>query len=213
MSTHILILYGGWEGHTPHESAERIAGSVQRRGARVTMRDSLSPLARLSDSGPVDAIVPIWTMGRLSPEEERGLTSAIEAGVGLAGFHAMCDAFRESTAYQFMCGGQFVAHPGNLLPSWRVRIRDREHPITRCLDDFDMKNTERYYLHVDPTNHLLADTRFEAGFDMPVAWTRSFGRGRVFYASVGHTHRDFEVPEALELATRGILWSAGALEG
>ena len=110
-----------------------------------------------------------------------------------------------------MAGGQFVAHPGDLLPAWDVRILDREHEITRGVEDFTLRDTERYYMHVDPGNHVLAVTRLDEGFDMPVVWTRRWGKGRVAYASFGHTYQDFAVPEARQIVQRCLLWAAGQL--
>jgi type 1 glutamine amidotransferase len=73
-------------------------------------------------------------------------------------------------------------------------------------------------MHVDPSNRVLATTTFNADHDewidgtvMPVIWTRNYGKGRVFYASVGHVRADFEVPEAREIVRRGMLWAAGEL--
>ena len=47
-------------------------------------------------------------------------------------------------------------------------------------------------------------------FDMPVAWTRMYGQGRVFYHSCGHTPEVVEQPETLEMCRRGVLWAARA---
>ena len=51
-------------------------------------------------------------------------------------------------------------------------------------------------------------TRSADGFDMPVAWTRQWGHGRVAYVSLGHTYKDFDVPEAKTLVLRSLLWAA-----
>ena len=161
-------------------------------------------------------IVPIWTMGQITGEQSKGLAEAIDSGVGLAGWHGgMCDAFRMDTGYQFMTGGQWVAHPGGIVP-YTVNIVDKKDPITRGLKDFKM-NSEQYYMHVDPGNEVLATTTFSGKFGgakwikgtvMPAVWKRSWGKGRVFYTSLGHVAKDFEVPEALEIVKRGILWAA-----
>jgi len=77
--------------------------------------------------------------------------------------------------------------------------------------------SEQYYMHVDPSNHVLATTTFTgehgnadwiAGCVMPVAWKRTYGQGRVFYSSLGHVAKDLETPEALTIITRGMLWAA-----
>ncbi|MFI5368959.1 MAG: ThuA domain-containing protein, partial [Spirochaetia bacterium] len=148
--------------------------------------------------------------------QEKGLLKAVESGAGIAGWHGgMGDSFRASTDYQFMVGGQWVAHPGGVIP-YRVNILQRPDPITRGITDFNMLS-EQYYMHVDPSNEVLATTTFGgdlhpwiAGTVMPVVWKRKYGNGRVFYCSLGHVAKDFEVPEAVTLVQRGMLWAAGA---
>jgi type 1 glutamine amidotransferase len=153
-------------------------------------------------------------MGAIAPEPLAALHAAVVDGVGLAGFHGgMGDAFREAPEFQFIVGGQFVAHPDD-VKDYEVTIADREHEITRGLGDFRLRS-EQYYMHVDPSNHVLATTVFDpvsapwvAGTVMPVAWTRRHGEGRVFYSSIGHAPADLEVAEAGELLRRGMLWAA-----
>jgi uncharacterized protein len=138
----------------------------------------------------------------------------VHDGVGIAGWHGtMGDSFRSSTGYQFMVGGQWVAHPGDIIP-YTVNITDRDNPITAGLNDFQMRS-EQYYMHVDPSNKVLATTTFSGehvpwveGTVMPVTWTRTFGAGRVFYCSLGHVVADFEVVEARTMVERGMLWAA-----
>ena len=61
-------------------------------------------------------VVPIWTMGTITKEQEAGLLAAVKSGVGIAGWHGgMGDSFRNNTEYQWMVGGQWVAHPGNMI--------------------------------------------------------------------------------------------------
>ena len=69
-------------------------------------------------------------------------------------------------------------------------------------------------MHVNPNNKVLATTAFGAEHDpwidgstMPVAWKKRHGRGRVFYTSLGHSPDVFDVPEALAILQRGMLWA------
>jgi type 1 glutamine amidotransferase len=159
-------------------------------------------------------IIPIVTMSKIEKEEVQNLSKAVEGGVGLAGWHGgMCDAFRESVEYQFMCGGQWVAHPGNVI-DYRVDITRPDDPICAGLTSFSYRS-EQYYMHVDPSNEVLATTTFSgdilpwvAGVVMPVAWKRRHGKGRVFYSSLGHVAKEFEVPQMRTLFQRGALWAA-----
>jgi type 1 glutamine amidotransferase len=156
----------------------------------------------------------MWTMGTIAKEQEQGLLNAVHGGVGIAGFHGtMGDSFRNNTEYQFMVGGQWVAHPGNII-DYTVNIANHDDPITAGLPDFKM-HSEQYYMHVDPSNQVLATTTFSGehaswieGTVMPVVWKRRYGAGRVFYCSLGHVVPDFDVPEAREIVRRGMLWAS-----
>jgi len=208
-----LILWGGWEGHEPARCAEIVQGILSDDGFRVAKENDLQILVE-SDPGKYDLIIPIISMGSITDTQCKALTAAVEAGTGLAGFHGgMGDSFRNSTNYQFMTGGQFVAHPGNII-NYRVNIVDHSDPITAGLDDFDYRS-EQYYMHVDPANEVLATTTFSGehapwieGVVMPVVWKRKHGAGRVFYSSLGHVAAEFDVPEMRTILHRGMLWAA-----
>ncbi len=212
----VAVVSGGWDGHRPHETAAIFAVELERAGLRVERWDALDPLADGERLAGLRLIIPNWTMGELTDEQEAGLVSAVEAGTGLGGWHGgMADAFRSRPVYQFAVGGQFIEHPDGIKP-YRVEIADRAHPITQGVDDFGLVS-EQYYMHVDPAVHVLATTRFDSrtapwvnGTVMPVAWTRRHGAGRVFYASPGHSPSDFDEPSLRRLVAQGLLWAAGA---
>jgi type 1 glutamine amidotransferase len=216
MSKRALINWGGWEGHEPEACAALFAGLLRDKGFEVEVVSDLNVYADAAYMSGLDLIVPVWTMSEIAPEQERGLLEAVRGGVGLAGWHGgMADSFRKNVEYQWLVGGQWVAHPGGIIP-YRVEITAPDDPITAGIADFEMVS-EQYYLHVDPGNEVLATTTFSAehgdapwiaGTVMPVAWKRSFGAGRVFYSSLGHVRKDFDVPEAREMTLRGLLWAA-----
>ncbi len=209
MTKKALFVWGGWDGHTPKQSVDVFAPWLAQQGFEVEIADTLDVYADGPRLAALNLIVPAWTMGQITDAQEKGLCDAVAAGVGLAGWHGtMCDSFRNSVNYQWMTGGQWVAHPGGLKPAYEIRIMDREHPITRGLRDFALHNTEQYYMHVDPSNHVLATTTFDDGAVMPAVWTRRWGQGRVAYASFGHTNQDFDVPEARTIMQRAMLWAS-----
>ena len=209
-----LFVYGGWEGHQPRQSAELFAGILRADGFAVELADTLDAYLDSERLRLLSLIVPVWTMGTITRDQERGLLDAVAGGVGVAGWHGtMGDSFRDSPEYQFMVGGQWVAHPGNII-DYRVDIVDHDDPITAGLDDFAM-HSEQYYMHVDPSNQVLATTTFGgeytpgiAGTVMPVVWKRRWGQGRVFYCSLGHVTSDFDVPAAREIVRRGMHWAS-----
>jgi uncharacterized protein len=209
-----LFVQGGWDGHQPEKGAELFSALLRDEGFEVEISDMLDSFLDRDHLRSLDLIVPAWTMGTLSKEQEESLLAVVAGGVGIAGWHGtMADAFRGSVDYQFMVGGQFVAHPGNII-DYRVEIVDRGDPITAGLDDFDV-HSEQYYMHVDPSNHVLATTTFSGehaawveGTVMPVVWKRMWDQGRVFYCSVGHSPADLQIPEVTEMIRRGMLWAS-----
>lgn len=213
MKKNVFITWGGWDGHEPDRCAAIFAEVLKNEGCEVEVSVSLETYADPGRMARFDLIVPVWTMSTLSGEQSHGLRTAVKQGTGLAGWHGgMCDSFRMDTEYQFMTGGQWVVHPGGII-DYNVNIVDHNDPVTRGLKDFSM-NSEQYYMHVDPGNQVLATTKFSAehcdwigGTVMPVVWKRPYGKGRVFYTSLGHVARDFEVPEAREIVRRGMLWA------
>ena len=212
--SHAFITWGGWNGHEPEQTANLVADLLRDEGHRVTVSDSLDPLADEEFMAGLELVVPVWTMARISVEQEAGLLQAVRSGVGCAGWHGgMGDSFRNNVEYQFMVGGQFICHPGGII-DYDVNIVG-DDPIVAGLDDFQM-HSEQYFMHVDPSNEVLATTTFQGehwgvdwvkGVTMPVAWKKRYGAGKVFYSSLGHVATDFDVPEAREIMRRGCLWA------
>ena len=214
MAKKAVIVWGGWEGHEPRQCVDIFAPILTGEGYEVTVSDDLDTYKDQDLMLAQDLIVPTWTMGAIAGDQEKGLLDAIAAGVGVAGWHGcMGDSFRNSTNYQFMVGGEWVAHPDNII-DYTVNII-ADDPIVAGLDDFAM-HSEQYYMHTDPGNEVLATTTFEGrasrpwinGTVMPVVWKRQWGEGRVFYSSLGHVAKDFDVPEAREIQRRGMLWAS-----
>jgi uncharacterized protein len=208
-----LIVWGGWPGHEPEGCARVVADLLQPHGFQVRLATGTAAFAD-PDLKSLDLIVPIVTMAKIEKAEAVALSDAVRAGVGMAGFHGgMCDAFRESTDYQFITGGQWVAHPGGII-DFRVNVRRPDDPVMHGLDDFDYRS-EQYYMHVDPSNDVLATTTFCGehapwieGVVMPVVWKRRHGLGRVFYSALGHVAAEFEHASMRTLFERGMLWAA-----
>jgi uncharacterized protein len=208
-----LIVWGGWNGHEPEAGAKIVGKMLEEEGFKVYIENTTEAFADPAIAD-MSLVVPIYTMSKIEKEEVDNLARAVQGGVGLGGFHGgMCDAFRDCVAYQFMCGGQWVAHPGNII-DYRVNIVRRDDPIMQGVDDFDYRS-EQYYMHVDPSNEVLATTTFSGehaawieGVVMPVVWKRRHGEGRVFYSSLGHVTKEFEVPQMRAILRRGLVWAA-----
>jgi type 1 glutamine amidotransferase len=209
-----LFVWGGWEGHEPKQCVDIFAPILREQDYKVEISDTLDVYLDKEKLLSQSLIVQVWTMDTITAEQEVGLLEAVKSGVGFAGWHGgIADSFRSSTEYQFMVGGQWVAHPGGVI-DYQVNIVKPDDPIVAGLQDFEM-HSEQYYMHVDPSNEVLATTTFSGkyvpwieGCVMPVAWKRVWGDGKVFFSSIGHVAKDFDVPEAREIVRRGMLWAS-----
>ena len=214
-----LIVWGGWDGHQPELVAELFAELLNEAGWITDVHDSLDAFRDVEHLKTLDLIIPIWTMGKIESEQVNPVLNAVESGVGLAGCHGgMCDSFRDCTEWQFMTGGQWVAHPGNDGVRYTVNIKEPNHEVTNDISDFEVES-EQYYMHVDPAVQVLATTRLPTNgvagppvpngiVDMPVIWTKHWGKGRVFYCSLGHQRNVIEAEPARTIMKRGFLWAA-----
>ncbi len=211
-----LLVQGGWDGHQPKQVADLFTRLLAGDGFEVRVADSLDAFAEL-DLAAFDLLVPIWTMGRISGAQLRPVLASVERGTGIAGCHGgMCDAFRDATEWQFLTGGQWVAHPGNDGVEYAVHILAGSSAIVEGIGDFTVRS-EQYYMHVDPAVRVLATTRFPVAdgphaangpVDMPVVWTKRWGKGRVFYNSLGHHADVLDREPVLTLMRRGFRWAA-----
>lgn len=213
MTKSALIVWGGWDGHTPEQSARIVGAMLETHGFAVDIEPTTEAFA---DEGlsKYDLIVPAITMSRIEKEELTNLLAAVRNGTGLAGFHGlMTDSFRNEPDYQFMTGGQWVAHPGNII-DYTVNVKAGSDPIVEGISDFPYRS-EQYYMHFDPSIEVLATTTFTGeyfdeidGVVMPVVWKRRFGKGRVFHSTLGHVADEFQVPQMRTIFERGALWAA-----
>ena len=186
-----LIVWGGWSGHEPQECATIVKDILEEDGFKVYVEHSTEAFADPSVHD-LSLVVPIVTMSKIEKEEIKNLTAAVENGVGIAGFH----------------GGA-----GNII-DYTVNITRPDDPLMEGISDFPY-TSEQYYMHVDPSNEVLATTTFTGdhawwidGVVMPVVWKRKYGKGRVFYSALGHQAKEFSVPQMKTIFRRGANWAA-----
>ncbi len=217
MAKKALIVWGGWDGHQPEQVAKLFHQFLIEDGFDVEVSNTLDAFADADKLKALNLIVPVWTMGKITSEQLTPILEAVKSGVGIAGCHGgMCDAFREATEWQFMTGGQWVAHPGNDGVNYTVHITDHDNPITRNIADFEV-SSEQYYMHVDPGVKVLATTQFPIAdgphvgngpVEMPVVWIKVYGKGKVYYNALGHHADVLERQPVQTLMRRGFIWAA-----
>uniref|UniRef100_UPI0035CC65C6 ThuA domain-containing protein n=1 Tax=uncultured Sphingomonas sp. TaxID=158754 RepID=UPI0035CC65C6 len=213
----VLYLFGGWPGHFPHEIAAWARPVFSELSFEVEESNDIFTLDR--DLTGFDLIVVGWnnavTTETLTASQEAQLSRAVEMGTGLVGWHGAGAAFRSSLKYHWILGGSFLDHPaGEGFPKrYQVTITDADHEVSRGVEDFDVAS-EQYYMQVDPNVHVLAETVFDGvpfawlkGNRSPVAWVRTWGKGRVFYHSIGHDAGNLADPNIRLLTKQGLEWA------
>jgi type 1 glutamine amidotransferase len=212
-----LVVRGGWDGHRPVEATDRFVPFLRANGFDVELSEKLDAYTDADLMVSTDLVVQCWTMGTATDEQVAGLTAAVAAGTGLAGWHGgIVDAFRASTPYLQLTGGQFAEHPGGFV-DYEVQVvpARADHPIVDGLDRWRL-HTEQYWVLTDALNDVLATTRFRATAQtpwredlvVPVVWTRRWGLGRVFVSTVGHKLEDLDHACVRTLTERGLLWAS-----
>ena len=208
----VLVVWGGWEGHKPKLFASHVENWLITEKADYKINNGLDAYDDYDELIKYDLIIQSVTMDEISKKQEENLLKAVLSGVGIAGAHGgLVDSFRKNTNYQFMIGGQWVAHPGNII-KYKVKILEDE--LTSGLSDFEIVS-EQYYMHYDPNVKIIAETKFNDeiypwinNVVMPIAWKKMYGKGKVFFISIGHDPDEFMVyKDGWELLTRGFMWA------
>ena len=235
----ILFVYGGTI-HSPKESADLFVPILKAEGAKVRVFDNFSVYEDEKLMSETDLIIQAFTdfftpvEDRMNDKQFKGLQIAIRKGTGFSGWHGGLGASNKvNQRYQFMVGGQFVSHPGGIT-NYKVKIIDSKDLITKDISDFLVKNSEQYYMLVDPNIKVLAVSEFMKdtyhksdslklekidyldidveneikGSVMPVVWKKYYGKGRIFYSSIGHNLSDFDIPEVMNIQMRGFRWAS-----
>jgi type 1 glutamine amidotransferase len=229
-----LVVRGGWEGHRPVEATELFLPFLREQGfdVRVEALDDLSAYADAELMAATDLVLQCVSTGSITDDQVAGLRAAVRAGTGLAGWHGgIVDSFRSSPDYLQLVGGQFVAHPAkpghqctgaasdSFLPhTVSIRPEAADHPVVAGLADFRLE-TEQYWVLTDGYDDVLATTTHPAREDQPwgrevtcpAVWTRSWGAGRVFVATPGHSLDVLQDPSVRTIVERGLLWASRQL--
>jgi uncharacterized protein len=156
----------------------------------------------------------------LTPEQRADLLSFVrDDGKGFVATHAGATAFFSWPEFGEMLGGRFDEHPWGISEA-TVIVEDRESPITRHLpasfavtdEHYQIKDYSRKNLHVlarlDPAKlDLKAPLVHRTDGDFAVAWTKTYGKGRVFYSTLGHPRELWDEPWLQTMYFEAIKWT------
>ncbi len=173
-----------------------------------------------------DAICFNNTTGELfaDPKMKQGLLDFVSGGKGIVGIHAATDCFYEWPEFGALMGGYFAGHPWN--EEVGLRIEDETSPLTAMFDGAVFRVADEIYqfkppfsrdrlrilLSLDPVHSDMNKKRIlKTDGEIGVSWIRPYGRGRVFYCSLGHRHEIFWNPQVLKHYLAGIQYALGDL--
>ncbi|MCX6998357.1 MAG: ThuA domain-containing protein [Kiritimatiellaeota bacterium] len=141
-----------------------------------------------------------------------GLRQAVTNGTGLVLVHFACGAFQGWPEFVNIAGRVWAPklRPHDPRGKFQVRFTDVPHPVTAGLKAFEVDDELYTCLTGDTPIHLLATARSVVDQkDYPMAFTLTYGRGRVFHCVLGHDERALSIPTVGQLFRRGCAWTAG----
>ena len=144
----------------------------------------------------------------------------MENGGSFIGIHAATDAggdvLKKWPWYAKMVGGLFAGHPAQQVAV--LHVIDKEHLATKHLPaDWKRKDEWYNFKNLETENHVLLvidETTYKGGNTKPgethpMSWSKSVGKGRMFYTALGHTKESFAEAEFIQHVNGGLLWTLG----
>ncbi len=209
----VLIVTGvDWKGHLWKKTAP-VLRDLLEKDSRLEARIVEDP-AFLASPAVDDYDVLLLHFKNYDPiprqqQVQQKLVEAVRNGKGLVLLHFACGAFEDWPEFRNLAGKVWdKKNTHDPYGSFTVRIVDRQHPVTRGLQDFVTRDELYICLTGERPVQVLAVARsVKTGRDHPMAFVFSYGRGRVFHTPLGHNVES--IRGAAELIRRGTAWAAG----
>lgn len=193
----------------------REAGTETGRLEVATILRDVADLGGLSAAtlAEHDVLCFVHTSGTLpfSEAQRQAILDFVAAGHGFVGVHGATTICYEWVEYGAMLGVQFKSHPP--AATFIVTVEDHEHPSTRALPSAFEVRDELYTFRTSPreTAHILlsaAPGSLDLGRDLPLAWTKPHGDGRVYYNALGHFDEMWDDLAFRAQIGAGLRWAA-----
>lgn len=193
----------GRDYHLSHVFAPVFNESLGRQKIRMRYEEDPGVL-NAEDLAKTDVLMLYANFEHLSAQQEKALLDFVEGGGGFIPIHSASACFGHSDAYVDLVGGRFKSHG---FETFTAHVVDgmESNPIVDGFTEFE--TTDETYVHADHNTESRTVLMVRDG--EPWTWTRTQGKGRVFYTAYGHDIRTWGQPAFHELLIRGILWSVG----
>jgi len=196
-----LMLLGG-QYHPFRVCGEVLREHLRQREIEVELTEDRGALRNLEG---YDLVIVYAEVGKLTPQQEKGLCRFVESGGGFVGIH--CASVAEGEQYAELLGSRFAGHG----PVTQIQVRlVGDHEVTRRVKDFWVAD-EFYFLEPKADFQTVAEGTWHFQ-SHPLAYVRQYGKGRVFYIALGHDEGVFRNPWFRKLVWRGVRWAAGEEE-
>ncbi len=147
----------------------------------------------------------------ITEEQGAAIKEFVSGGKGFYALHNCSHISLSSKNYRDVMGGAYVGHP--TLRPFKVRVVNKEHPITRGIADFIVNDEQHYVTYDKDRRYVLLESENLDGLEYETygtksvaGWAYEYGKGRVVFTAVGHTNHAMWVPAHLELQKRAVQW-------
>ncbi|MEY2941529.1 MAG: hypothetical protein RJA67_1214 [Bacteroidota bacterium] len=203
-----LLFLGDKGHHKPFDRYPALQSAVGIKGMNITYTESLKDLNE-AYLNKFDALVIYANHDSIAAPQEKALLNYVASGHGLVAIHCASFNFRNSKEFVKMVGGQFWRHGMD-----SIHVKNEANTYVK------IKTVDETYLHsqLQPDNQIWqsrilgpeqAKDKLGATTE-PYTWTRTYGKGNVFYTAYGHDERTWETEGFQDLVTQGILHAVGA---
>jgi type 1 glutamine amidotransferase len=158
-----------------------------------------------------DEFPPLKPQSWITDTQANAIKEFVQSGKGFYALHNSSNISVYSKTYRDVMGGAYIGHP--TLRPFKVRITNRDHPITSGIQEFVVNDEQHYVAYDKDPKHILAEADNIDGLDFEnrgtksiAAWAYDYGKGRVVFTAVGHTVHALWVPQHLELQKRAVRW-------
>ena len=195
-----VLFLGAKGGHTPIERFPELLRGVGPLGVNLAFTDNMEDV-NAANLAQYDALMIYANIDTIASAQEKAMLDYVRGGKGLVPLHCASYCFRNSMQYVAMVGGQFKSHGSGIFST---KIEDARHPIMKGFTPFETWD-ETYVHHMHGSGRHILQTREGE----PWTWTRSEGKGRVFYTAYGHDTRTWTNRGFHDLVFRGTVWAVG----
>ncbi len=167
-----------------------------------------------------DVIVMYDMVPAITPEQQKAFVELLKTGIGVVSLHHNMGANQDWDEFRKIIGGKFATKPCEIdgqpqgQSTWshgedlNVTVVDKDHPITKGLDDFKIHDETYGNYYTSPDVKVLLKTDHPKN-DPELAWVLNYGKSRVFYFMLGHDSTAYANANFAKIIRQGIQWTAG----